>query len=79
MSNLQSETLQSTTPATAQPLACAESERTLTIGAAKLEKFLRACRKELVMVKRASLDAARSAERVIDDIDLKLADLSQLN
>lgn len=31
------------------------------------------------MVKRASLDTARSAERVIDDIDLKLADLSQLN
>lgn len=79
MSNLTSESLQHSTPATAQPSACTQPEKTITIGAAKLEKFLRACRKELVMVKRVSLDAARSAERVIDDIDLKLADLSQLN
>lgn len=79
MSEWNSELLQHSTPATAQPLACAEPEKTITIGAAKLETFLRACRKELVTVKRASLDAARSAERVIDDIDLKLADLSQLN
>lgn len=78
MSNLTSESLQQSTPATAA-LPCAEPEKTLTIGAAKLAKLLRAYRKELVAVKRASLDTARATERVIGDIDLKLADLSQLN
>ena len=78
MSNLLSKSGQ---PSTVQAVdfACPNPEKTITIGAEKYAKLLRAYRKMAVAMKRRAADNQHDADLLIADLDLQLNDLAQLN
>lgn len=79
LSKLNSELLQPSTPVTARPSACAETEKTITIGTAKLEQLLREIRSKADRSKRACKAAIEQSELVIAGCDRLLQDLQNVN
>jgi hypothetical protein len=62
-----------------QPTACAETEKTITIGTAKLEQLLREIRGKADRSKRACKAAIEQSELVIAGCDKLLQDLQNVN
>lgn len=79
LSNLSSESLQSTTPVAATRKPCSVPDKTITISAAKYAALLREYRKLAVAFKRRADDIKRDSDALIADLDLQLNDLAKLN
>jgi hypothetical protein len=77
LSNLKGKSLQHATPATQQ--ACAASEKTITISAAKLAQLLQEIRSKADRSKRACKAAIEQSELVIAGCDRLLQDLQNVN